>query len=685
MLVEPGTPAGFANVAEARAAVLTSEARKAAKVRRRAAKAAKAASSTAAAAAAAAAAAVDNGGGSGGAGFGGAAAAAAAAAGPPPPDANLALKLQRYGAHVAAPCPHDGPCPLAGSRAWCHFGQRFRRPKWLQDAKAPRGRRTSAFSHQDERFSYVVLRRGARPARGGGSGSSGGGHDGGGDVAITRTFEVEDRAAEAAAAADAAAASPVRLGAAAAPLDARALFPAARPSVVIPEAAIARLVAANRAAAWAALEEERRQQQDEQQQQQQQQQHQEQQPAGHAATAALQSIGGGRGATATFEDGSEEGEDDEDEVAAGGADEPGLTLQRLEALAIGGAGDDDAASGARLAAVLPPLAAAEGSDRDGDGGDSDDGDATAAAARAARARLERVNARMGPFGFGLVDQLLELESRGVDWTRGAAPDGGDGGSGAALELPGPSPPARGALVAATQRADRHPSLSPAEERRAAVRQLAERLGGAAAVAALEAAEGGGSGDQTVAAAASAAPAASYGSSATGGAAIDWRERDPESYGLAAAASYGWPRIIRPPRRRGGHVVLDLCAPAPEADTAGNLGLLRGRLERHVVARSDAAKWMGRAAYRMARQLRWGDLWPGAYARGNARAQVVPPPAAPGLYEADEGEEGDAWRAGGGGDDDDDDDDDDDGDDAGGGGYAGERRQRRRRRQPGWRR
>jgi hypothetical protein len=37
VLVEPGTPAGFANVAEARAALLTSEGRKAAKVARRAA------------------------------------------------------------------------------------------------------------------------------------------------------------------------------------------------------------------------------------------------------------------------------------------------------------------------------------------------------------------------------------------------------------------------------------------------------------------------------------------------------------------------------------------------------------------------------------------------------------------------------------------------------------------------
>ncbi|KAI8472825.1 MAG: mitochondrial small ribosomal subunit Rsm22-domain-containing protein, partial [Monoraphidium minutum] len=60
VLVEPGTPAGFANIAEARAAVLTAEGRKAAKAARRA--------------------------------------AAAAADGGPGPDANLASKLRRYGA-----------------------------------------------------------------------------------------------------------------------------------------------------------------------------------------------------------------------------------------------------------------------------------------------------------------------------------------------------------------------------------------------------------------------------------------------------------------------------------------------------------------------------------------------------------------------------------------------------------
>ena len=63
--------------------------------------------------------------------------------------------------HVVAPCPHDGPCPLASARSWCHFSQRHFRTEEQRIAvtsltgKAPR-------DTYMERFSYVILERGMR-------------------------------------------------------------------------------------------------------------------------------------------------------------------------------------------------------------------------------------------------------------------------------------------------------------------------------------------------------------------------------------------------------------------------------------------------------------------------------------------------------------------------------------------
>jgi ribosomal protein RSM22 (predicted rRNA methylase) len=75
----------------------------------------------------------------------------------------LALRAQLIasGAHVAAPCPHDGPCPLMAPD-WCHFTQRLPRSrahKQLKSAELP---------YEDEKFIYVALTRAPvarRPAR----------------------------------------------------------------------------------------------------------------------------------------------------------------------------------------------------------------------------------------------------------------------------------------------------------------------------------------------------------------------------------------------------------------------------------------------------------------------------------------------------------------------------------------
>lgn len=61
-------------------------------------------------------------------------------------------QLIAAGGHVAAPCPHDQPCPLVAPD-WCHFVQRLARSrahKQLKDADVP---------FEDEKFIYVVLTR----------------------------------------------------------------------------------------------------------------------------------------------------------------------------------------------------------------------------------------------------------------------------------------------------------------------------------------------------------------------------------------------------------------------------------------------------------------------------------------------------------------------------------------------
>jgi len=64
----------------------------------------------------------------------------------------LRAQLIAAGAHVAAPCPHDGPCPLQAPD-WCHFAQRLPRLRahiQIKGAELP---------FEDEKFSYVALTR----------------------------------------------------------------------------------------------------------------------------------------------------------------------------------------------------------------------------------------------------------------------------------------------------------------------------------------------------------------------------------------------------------------------------------------------------------------------------------------------------------------------------------------------
>ncbi|KAI9204581.1 mitochondrial small ribosomal subunit Rsm22-domain-containing protein [Polychytrium aggregatum] len=59
----------------------------------------------------------------------------------------------------------------------------------------------------------------------------------------------------------------------------------------------------------------------------------------------------------------------------------------------------------------------------------------------------------------------------------------------------------------------------------------------------------------------------------------------------AAASFHWPRLVAPPMKRDGHVVLDTCG-------------VSGALERFVIGKSK-----GKLTYYDARKSHWGDLWP----------------------------------------------------------------------------
>jgi len=75
----------------------------------------------------------------------------------------LALRRQliALGAFVAAPCPHEKPCPLTAPD-WCHFSQRLPR------SQAHRQIKGADVPFEDERFIYVALTRAApetRPAR----------------------------------------------------------------------------------------------------------------------------------------------------------------------------------------------------------------------------------------------------------------------------------------------------------------------------------------------------------------------------------------------------------------------------------------------------------------------------------------------------------------------------------------
>ncbi|WP_396624634.1 small ribosomal subunit Rsm22 family protein [Luteitalea sp.] len=69
--------------------------------------------------------------------------------------AEARTRLLEDGAHLVAPCPHAGPCPVreAAGRDWCHFSVRLPRTRRHRQLKG------GTLGYEDEKFAYLVFAR----------------------------------------------------------------------------------------------------------------------------------------------------------------------------------------------------------------------------------------------------------------------------------------------------------------------------------------------------------------------------------------------------------------------------------------------------------------------------------------------------------------------------------------------
>lgn len=259
---------------------------------------------------------------------------------------------------------------------------------------------------------------------------------------------------------------------------------------------------------------------------------------------------------------------------------------------------------------------------------------------------------------GLVNRLAAMEDQGIQWHKGSNVGGltmdmaelsGSIASamGHARGMASPLSEAGGANAV---------ELSPEQERAAAISQLRHDVFG------LDAAGGSGSPSGP------SNPDDNVGKPSSRHVDLEQMLELAKKEQLLTSSSRRWPRIYRPPRVRGGHVILDLCVPdihEAEPSMQGATELEGARLERHVskvgdlkvlpyaayitlvahtglasslrscpmmicdvlqtVTRSDVKGSMGRSIWQLARDVEWGDLWPSWYSSSTRRKAEVQDP------------------------------------------------------------
>ncbi|XP_017231438.1 uncharacterized protein LOC108205856 isoform X1 [Daucus carota subsp. sativus] len=75
--------------------------------------------------------------------------------------ASIDFMTLKSDAHIVAPCPHDGACPLDKTGKYCHFVQRLERTTSQRAYKRSKGQPLRGY--EDEKFCFIAFRRGQRP------------------------------------------------------------------------------------------------------------------------------------------------------------------------------------------------------------------------------------------------------------------------------------------------------------------------------------------------------------------------------------------------------------------------------------------------------------------------------------------------------------------------------------------